>query len=51
MNWNDLPDIFVNRENFIRLTKEAADYRRWRNIFHILAMAGWALAGFLFFKG
>lgn len=50
MNWNDIPEAFVNKGNFIRLAKEAYGYRRWRNIFALLALCGWVAFTFLLLK-
>lgn len=40
MDWDKIPEAFINRENFIRLIKEAQAYRRQRNIFCAIAAFG-----------
>ena len=46
-DWISIPEAFVNRTNFIRLAKEAYEYRRWRNIATVFAVSGWAVVVFM----
>lgn len=51
MNKDNIPDIFVNKENFIRLSHESQQYRRAYRVTNFFALVGWSVVLYLSLKG
>lgn len=47
MDWNSIPEAFVNKPNLARALQEVEEYRRWRNIAAVFAISGWAVVVFM----